>query len=40
MGDQVKDPWLWIGEFFGALFLFTFFYFLFWILAILFPGAM
>ena len=40
MGDEMKDPWLWISEFIGAVTIFAFFYFLIWILAILFPGAM
>jgi len=37
MGDFLKDIWLWIGEFIGAICLFLFFYFLIWFAAIVFP---
>tara|TARA_R100001129_G_C5185003_1_gene209041 strand:+ start:396 stop:506 length:111 start_codon:yes stop_codon:yes gene_type:complete len=36
----MKEFWTWIGEFIGCFVLFGTFYFVIWILAILFPGAM
>jgi hypothetical protein len=40
MGNKMKDPWLWLGEFIACAMLFLFFYFIIWFVAILFPGAM